>query len=135
MKTNMALLGCLYFFAMACDSSAQGANNAKAFKLGAFGKPSISTTHVTVYPAPENEVLNTAYKITADGQEVSVYDIKVASGSEENRIKAKEDIAASGNYFDVAGMAYFDLKSGPVTVAVSVKAPIAQARILPESLG
>jgi len=135
MKTHIVLLSCLYLPAILCYSSGEETNSAKALRLGAFGKPAVSTRHVTVYPAPENEVLNTKYKVTADGQEVSVYDIKVASGSEENRIKAREDIATSGNYFDVAGMAYFDLRSGPVTVAVSVEVPIAKARILPESLG
>jgi len=135
MKIHIVLLSCLYMPVVLCNASDQGTNNARALVLGAFGKPAVNTAHVTIYPAPENEVLNTTYKVTADGQEISVYDIKVASGSEEKRIKAKEDIATSGNYFDVAGMVYFDLKRGPVTVAVSVEVPIAKARILPESVG
>lgn len=136
MKIHKILLGSLCVFAVSCnpgDNASNTTNNTKTLTLGAYGNLCIDSNNVIIYPAPENEVLNARYKVTADNLEVSVYDIKVASESKENRKKAKEDIANSGNYFEVAGMAYFDLKNGPITVTVSVEEQITEARILPES--
>ncbi len=88
-----------------------------------------------VYTAPENEVLNTRYRVTVNGENSPVYDVKVASASKDLRQKARQDIPASGNYFETAGMTYFDLHSGSVEVTVTVDEAIKEAYILPEDAG
>jgi hypothetical protein len=78
---------------------------------------------VVTYPAPSNEILNGQYTITADGQDVPVYNIKVAN--------AKND----PDTFELAGMAYFDLVEGPAAVLITVKESISHAEVIPSSAG
>lgn len=96
---------------------------------------SSSGDNVVVYQAPEGEVLNAKYKVTADGIDVPVYDIRVGPEDARRRNLAMDDKANSGDYYDIAGMAYFDLKKGPVTVTVTVEEDIKEAKILPTSYG
>ncbi len=93
----------------------------------------VTAGNVIVYPAPANEPLNDRYKVTVDGLESPVYDVKVASASAENRRIADQNIALSGNYFEVAGMTYFDLVQGEATVSVTVNDPVTSVSFLPES--
>ena len=91
--------------------------------------------NVIIYPAPENEELNTKFNVTADGYNVPVYDVRVGPETKEGRDLAMDDKANSDKYYETAGMAYFDMKKGPVTVCVTIDNPIKKAKILPTSYG
>ena len=90
---------------------------------------------VSVAPAPEGEPLSTKWKVYAAGREVPVFDAKVAPGDKEMRYMACDDIAHSGNYYDMAAFAYFDLVKGTAKVEVTAAEDVREARILPESAG
>jgi len=89
-------------------------------------------SNVIIYSAPENEELNTMFKLTADGMDVPVYNIKVAGKA---RNSAMDDKNNSAKYFETTGMAYFDVRKGTVTVTVSVDNQIIKAKVLPSSYG
>lgn len=89
-------------------------------------------SNVIIYPAPENEGLNTMFKVTADGTDVPVYNIKVAG---KDRNLAMDDKNNSAQYFETTGMTYFDVRKGTATVTVSVDNQITKAKILPSSYG
>ncbi|GHU75684.1 hypothetical protein FACS189414_0380 [Bacteroidia bacterium] len=91
--------------------------------------------NVIVYPAPEGEVLNAVYKVTANGLNVPVYIAKVGMERRANRERAMDDQPNSHLFYDVAGFASFDLKSGQVEIKVSVDEAIQTAKILPTSFG
>jgi hypothetical protein len=89
---------------------------------------------VIIYSAPDNEVLNTRYKVTVEGKETPVYNIKVAPASIVAREKAKKDIPGSTDIFETAGMTYFDLKRKtgayePVLINVSTDEIITKAAV------
>jgi len=90
--------------------------------------------HITVYPAPQGEVLSQAYRVSAAGKEVPVYLARVAPADSERRWKAMDDKKNSADYFDTGAFAYFDLQ-GKVTITVTVPAKINTAKILPSSAG
>jgi len=90
---------------------------------------------VTIYQAPDGESLNTQYKVTADGQNVPVYINKVGMKRRANRERAMDDQPNSHLFYDIAGFASFDIKQGPVEVAVSINEKIKIAKILPTSFG
>lgn len=96
--------------------------------------PAATENQVIVYPAPEGEMLSKAYKVSVSGQQVPVYEVKVAPEDAQRRWKAMDDKANSADYFDKAAFAYFDLK-GTATVTVTVPAQITKATILPSSAG
>jgi len=87
---------------------------------------------VVVYPAPEGEVLNSKFKVSADGIDVPVYNARICTEDMQGRHKAGI-VAESDLHFDLTGFASFDLKKGPVTVTVSVEDYIYTAKILPTS--
>jgi hypothetical protein len=87
---------------------------------------------VIIASSPVGEDLSKDYKVRVDGQEVPVYQVKVASADRALRFKAMDDKANSADYFDKASFAYFDMDS-PVTVRVTCPNPIQSAKILPSS--
>jgi hypothetical protein len=89
-------------------------------------------SNIIIYSAPEDEELNTMFKVTADGISVPVYNIKVAG---KDRNLAMDDKRNSAQYFETTGMTYFDIRKGPVMVTVSVDKVISSAKILPSSYG
>lgn len=91
-------------------------------------------TLVTVYPAPNGEVLSQAFKVSAGKKNVPVYIAKVAPADAVMRAKAMDDKVNSANYCDTASFAYFDL-SGSTTVTVTIPSPITSAKVLPASAG
>jgi hypothetical protein len=46
-----------------------------------------------------------------------------------------DDKANSAKFYEIAGMAYFDMRKGPVSVTVRVDEPVTTVRVLPESFG
>jgi hypothetical protein len=94
---------------------------------------SAKNSNVVIYPAPEGEALNGTYQVYADNQPVPVYNAKVGAASRWNRERAMDDLPNSHLFYDTAAFAYFDLKNGKVTVAVTVGQSIASAKILPVS--
>lgn len=117
MKKVYLMFAALGLFAASCGSGGSKSDN------------------VVVYQAPQGEELNTAYKVTADGEKVPVYNAKVGMERKANRERAMDDRANSHKFYDMAGFAYFDLKKGPVTVTVSVAEDIKTAKVLPTSYG
>lgn len=95
---------------------------------------SYSKNDVVVYQAPEGEVLNTKFKVTANGVEVPVYNARICTEDMPGRHKAGI-VAEADKYYDITGFASFDMKKGPVKVTVSVDNPIYTAKILPTSYG
>lgn len=93
--------------------------------------------HVTVYPAPNGEVLSQEYRVSVAGQEVPVYVAKIAPADLERRWKAMDDKKNSADYFDTGAFAYLDLLDlqSAITVIVTVPAKISAAKILPTSAG
>ncbi|MBR3419568.1 MAG: hypothetical protein IKG82_12825, partial [Oscillospiraceae bacterium] len=63
----------------------------------------------------------------AAGLDVPVFDCKVASGDKESRRLAMDDKVNSGNYFEVAAFAYFDLVKGSAAVEVTSAEDIREA--------
>ena len=94
-----------------------------------------SKNDVTVYPFPEGETLNVKYKVSANGVDVPVYNVKIGSEKREDRATGMDDKLNSYKYFDIAGMAYFDMKKGPVKITVTVGEEITKAKVLPSSFG
>jgi hypothetical protein len=89
----------------------------------AGGTAASGAEHIIVYPAPSNEPLNDWYAITADGREVPVYNVKVASATNDP------------DAFELAALSYFDLIKGPVDVEISAKEDIRLAEVFPASAG
>ena len=90
---------------------------------------------VVVYKAPEGEGLNVKFKVSVDGIDVPVYNAKIGHEDKTEREKAMDRRLESEKYFDLAGIAYFDLKKGPVTITVFVEEQVTSAKILPTSSG
>ncbi|MDR2146256.1 MAG: endo-polygalacturonase [Tannerella sp.] len=91
--------------------------------------------NITVYPAPEGEVLNEKFRVSVNGLDVPVYNAKIGMEDKAEREKAMDMRLESEKYFDVAGFASFDLKKGPVRITVTVGEEVASAKILPTSSG
>jgi hypothetical protein len=91
--------------------------------------------NVIIYPAPEGEALNQAYRLSADGRDVPVYIAKTGMERKANRERAMDDQPNSHLFYDVAGFASFDMKQGPVKIKVSVDKAIESAKVLPASFG
>jgi polygalacturonase len=90
---------------------------------------------VTVYPAPEGEPLNAKFNVKVDGMDVPVYNAKIGKEDKVGREKAMDVRLESHLYYDIAGIAYFDLKKGSAKITVSVEDPITKVKILPTSFG
>jgi hypothetical protein len=91
--------------------------------------------NIVIYPAPAGEPLNETYRLTVEGQPVPVYNAKIGSGQRIMRERGMDDLAATHLFYDIAGFASFDLKSGVAHLKVSIDRPIEKARILPSSFG
>ena len=90
---------------------------------------------VIVYPAPEGEALNTKFNVSVNGIDVPVYNAKIGMEDKVEREKAMDIRLESHLYYDIAGIASFDMKKGPVKITVSVDEPVTSAKILPTSFG
>jgi hypothetical protein len=93
-----------------------------------------SKSDVTVYSAPEGEVLNEKYRVSVNGIDVPVINTRICTEDIQGRHRAGIEALADSAY-DIAGFASFDLKKGPAKVNVTVNDPIASAKILPTSYG
>jgi polygalacturonase len=93
-----------------------------------------SKSDVTVYSAPEGEVLNEKYRVSVNGIDVPVFNTRICTEDIQGRHRAGIEALADSAY-DIAGFASFDLKKGPAKVNVTVNDPIASAKILPTSYG
>ena len=93
-----------------------------------------SKNDVVVYKAPKGEELNAKFKVSVNGIDVPVYNAKICTEDQPGRHRAGI-IEESHLHFDITNFASFDMKKGPVKVSVSVKDPIATAKILPTSFG
>ncbi|HEX4350310.1 MAG TPA: glycosyl hydrolase family 28 protein, partial [Verrucomicrobiae bacterium] len=90
---------------------------------------------VRTWPMPDGEAASGDFKVEADGQPVFVCVTHVAPADAQRRWKAMDDIPHSGDYFDVASFASFDM-SGPVkTIRVTYREEVKEAKILPTSYG
>jgi hypothetical protein len=89
---------------------------------------------VRLYPAPEGADLSDAYSVKVEGRPVAVYQVKVAPEDKTRRWLAMSDKPNSGDYYEVAAMAYFDMNA-PVRVTVEVGTAVHSAKILPTSAG
>jgi len=90
---------------------------------------------VVVYKAPDGEVLNAKFKMSVNGIDVPVYNAKIGMEDKVEREKAMDRRLESHLYFDLAGIAYFDLKKGPATITVSIEEQVTSAKVLPTSFG
>lgn len=93
-----------------------------------------SKSDVTVYSAPEGEVLNEKYRVSVNGIDMPVFNTRICTEDIQGRHRAGIEALADSAY-DIAGFASFDLKKGPAKVNVTVNDPIASAKILPTSYG
>ena len=93
------------------------------------------TCDVVVYKAPDGEVLNAKFKMSVNGIDVPVYNAKIGMEDKVEREKAMDRRLESHLYFDLAGIAYFDLKKGPATITVSIEEQVTSAKVLPTSFG
>ncbi len=93
------------------------------------------SSHIVVYPAPEGEPLNQTYRLSVNGLEVPVYNAKIGHENKIEREKAMDDRPHSHTFYDVAGMAMFDLKEGEAKLTVTVEKEITSVKVLPTSLG
>jgi len=90
---------------------------------------------VRVWSMPADELSSSDFKVEVDGQPVSVCLAHVAPADAPRRWKAMDDIPHSGDYFDLASFAGFDL-NGPVkTVRITCRDEVKEAKILPSSYG
>ena len=90
---------------------------------------------VVVYKAPDGEVLNAKFKMSVNGIDVPVYNAKIGMENKVEREKAMDRRLESHMYFDLAGIATFDLKKGPATITVTVEEQVTSAKVLPTSFG
>jgi hypothetical protein len=93
-----------------------------------------ASTNVRTWPMPEGEPSSQDFKVEADGAPVFVGVAHVAPGDAQRRWKAMDDVPHSGDYFDVASFASFDMR-GPVKIRITYRDEVKQAKILPTSLG
>lgn len=89
---------------------------------------------VRIAEAPAGEELSRQFSVSVEGRNVPVYRAKVAPADEARRWKAMDDIAHSGEYFDLASFASFDLQ-GSVVVTVTCPEAVRSAKVLPASFG
>lgn len=92
----------------------------------------LGAAKITIYPAPKDEVLSTAYKIQVDGHDVPVYPLQVAPEDNTLRLKEVDHLSLKGAYSDEAAFGYFD-SDGDVQIVVTYKEPVTFARALPAS--
>jgi polygalacturonase len=93
-----------------------------------------SKNDVVVYPAPEGEPLNVKFKVSVNGIHVPVYNARICTEDMQGR-HAAGIVELADIHYDITGFASFDMKKGPVKVAVSVEDHIYTAKILPASYG
>lgn len=89
---------------------------------------------VRVYPAPPGETLSKAFAVRVEGKALPVYLAKVAASDPKRRDEALKDFRRSGETFDLASFASFDI-NGRVSVTVSCPEAVRSVRVLPASAG
>jgi len=97
-----------------------------------FASCSYSKNDVVVYQAPEGEVLNAKFRVSANGLDVPVYNARICTEDIQGRHRAGI-VAQADQAYDLTAFASFDMKKGPVKVTVSVEDHIYSAKILPTS--
>ena len=90
--------------------------------------------HVHAWAEPAGEAASGDFQVEADGVPVFVSVAHVAPADAQRRWKAMDDIPHSGDYFDVASFASFDVR-GAVKVTVTYREEVKAAKILPTSYG
>jgi len=94
-----------------------------------------AASHVHAWTLPPGEPVSSDFKVEADGQSVFVGLVHVAPSDAQRRWKMVDDVPHSGEDFDLASFASFDL-GGPVkTICVTCREEVKQAKILPSSYG
>ena len=89
---------------------------------------------VRSHPAPAGEPLSTNFTVTVESEEVPVHIAKVAPGDRVLRFKSVDDVPDSGQFFDTASFASFDMK-GTISITVTCAETVKTARLLPSSRG
>ena len=92
-------------------------------------------SHVRVWDLPADEPSSRDFKVEVDGQPAWVAVTHVAPADEPRRWKAMDDVPHSGDYFDLASFASFDLRGPVQEIRVTYRDEIKQAKILPTSSG
>lgn len=86
-----------------------------------------------IYPAADPSLLSPLYRMQVEGRDVPVYKLRVAPEDRERRSAAMDNKAQTGDFFEEAAFAYFDMAGG-VDVSVTFASPITAARLLPVGL-
>ncbi len=89
---------------------------------------------VTVYPAPQDEVLSTDYAVQVDGHDSPVYVARVAPADPARRWRGMDDKKNSADYFETASFTYFDF-TGTVRIQITCPQTIRSVKVLPVSFG
>ena len=89
---------------------------------------------IRVFPAPPGEPLSKAFAARVNGRALPVYLAKVAARDPERRDRGLADFRRSGETFDFASFASFDMK-GMAEVAIALPTSVRSVRILPTSAG
>ena len=93
-------------------------------------RSSVASSNLTVYPVPDKSLLSSDYTVQVEGRDVPVYKLKVVPQDTAQRNSAMNDIPHTGEFFDEAAFACFDMTGG-VQVSVTYKSPVSAARLLP----
>jgi len=96
--------------------------------------PPAPAANVTVYPAPQGEVLSTDYAVQVDGRDSPVYVAKVAPADPARRWRGMDDKKNSADYFETASFTYFDFE-GTVRIQITCPQAVRSAKVLPSSFG
>lgn len=125
------------FFCGACtkDNNGEGGDGGDGTEEPYVPGEVVDNEYLTIYPSPDGEILNKRYTVTANGSEVPCYNARVGVRDKTQREQAVDNPKVAANTYDVASIAYFDLKKGPVTVTVSIEQNIIAAEVLPASAG
>jgi hypothetical protein len=84
---------------------------------------------------PAGEPASADFKVEADGQPVFVCTTHVGPADVKRLWKAMDDVPHSGDYFDVASFASFDMLGPVKTICITCPGEVKQAKILPTSYG
>jgi hypothetical protein len=91
--------------------------------------------NVRVWPMPPDEPVSKDFTVQVEGIPVFVATTHVAPADEQRRWKAMDDVPHSGDYFDVASFASFDMRGPIQRVRISYRDEVKSAKILPSSYG
>jgi hypothetical protein len=137
MQKNHLFIVLFFLFGFSCNSATNNEDKPKTDipeetltedKIEAF-----EDDRIVCYSFPEDEKLNSRYRVYVNDHQLPVYNAKVGMEDKVEREKAMDDPDNAHLYYDIAGFAYFDLKKGPAKIKVSVDKNITRAKILPTS--